>query len=398
MPDKGHNTRTGLWTVIFSATSVVWPGALMLGYPGVMAPFWQHMFKVGDGPLGNIMFFMWLPVGVFMYLVGRWHQRYGTRVVNSLGAIICGMSLFIAAHASGIAMVYMWAFFHGIGTCAVYNPALTAAQNWYPERKGLVSGIVNLFFGIAAAGMVPVFRYLLQSLGYVGMHRVLVVMVLGVGLLASRFVVNPGHQASTPDQGTSLSVGEALRTRGFWFLWLTWAFQGAAGTSMVIFLTPFGLSKGFSLESAVRILMVFNLTNGLSRIFSGYLSDSLGRAFVMSMTFFAAAGAYFLLPHVGSPTAAEGLAAVAGFAFGTLITVTAPLVAECFGLKNFGAIFGITWSALGFVSGLIGPSLGGYLLDMTHGNFLILLSLLGLYSLISGVMVRLVVPPPCRSA
>ncbi len=117
----------------------------------------------------------------------------------------------------------------------------------------------------------------------------------------------------------------------------------------------------------------------------------------MSITFLAAGGAYFVLPHnMSSLTAISVLAAIIGFGFGTLFAVSAPLAADCFGLTHFGAIFGLVFTAYGFVAGALGPSLSGYLLDMTSGNFIIVFTYLGIFCVLSGIFIRFVVRPVVR--
>jgi OFA family oxalate/formate antiporter-like MFS transporter len=167
---------------------------------------------------------------------------------------------------------------------------------------------------------------------------------------------------------------------------------------MSILATIYGLSKGFGLESAVLILMAFNFTNGTGRIISGFISDKIGRNRTMSMAFFAAGVAYLALSWAGNLTQCALLAAVVGFAFGTLFSVSAPLVADSFGLKHFGAIFGLTFAAYGFVAGPLGPTLSGYLLDVTNGNFFVVFLYLGIFYLISGFCIMMVTPPPRKSA
>ena len=191
----------------------------------------------------------------------------------------------------------------------------------------------------------------------------------------------------------SLTVGESLHTRCFWFLWITWTFAGAAGVSMSILATAYGLFRGFGLDSAILVLTAFNLTNGMSRVISGILSDRLGRNRIMSVAFLAAGMAYFALPFAKGLAACAILAAVVGFAFGTLFSVSAPLVADCFGLKHFGAVFGLTFAAYGFVAGPLGPTLSGYLLDATGDNFFLVFTYLGVFFLLASLCVRMVVPP-----
>lgn len=198
------------------------------------------------------------------------------------------------------------------------------------------------------------------------------------------------------DVNNSLTVAESVCTRSFWLLWLIWALQGAAGIAMVANSVNFGLTRGMPMESAVLILTTFNVTSDLSRIITGYLSDIIGRNLTMSIVFFAAGGAYFILAYTYNLAAAAVLAAVVGFAFGTLFAVSAPLISDCFGLKHFGAILGLQFTAFGFVAGLLGPSLSGYLLDTTGGNFIAIFSYLGIFCLLSGILVKYVVPPQLK--
>lgn len=190
-----------------------------------------------------------------------------------------------------------------------------------------------------------------------------------------------------------MTVKETLHTRSFWFLWMTWTLAGAAGISMTVLSIGYGLSLGLPLESSVLILTAFNLTNGTGRLASGYLSDQWGRARVMSLAFLAAALAYFLFPLADDLPSSAILAAVVGFAFGTLFSVSAPLVADCFGLDHFGAIFGLTFAAYGFIAGPLGPALAGHLLDLNGGDFVPVFLYLGAFSLLAALSIRQVVPP-----
>lgn len=409
--------RDGVWAVLGTCLAIFWPGALTFGFPGVMAPIWQEMFQVGRAATGFTIFFMLSAVGAFMFLAGRWQERYGIRCLLTVGTLISACSALVAAYASSIYMVYAWAFLCGVGSSLVYIPALTIVQLWYPQRKGLVAGLVSMVFGLSAAITSPLFAKMLISWGYVPLNHSVALMTLLVGLAGARIARAPDrreaakveeHKETGPSEGSnprgwdlwkgSLTVQESLHTRSFWFLWTTWTLAGAAGVSMSILATAFGLSRGFALESAILILTAFNLTNGTSRIISGVLSDRVGRNRIMSISFLAAALAYFALPWAASLQICALLAAIVGFAFGTLFSVSAPLVADCFGLKHFGAIFGLTFAAYGFVAGPLGPTLSGYLLDMTADNFFLVFFYLGAFFLLAGLCIRMVVPPGLPNA
>jgi OFA family oxalate/formate antiporter-like MFS transporter len=261
-----------------------------------------------------------------------------------------------------------------------------------------------MFFGLSGAVTAPVFNRIFQLFGYTTMTYMIGAAFLIIGLVTSGFIraprVAPGGNRQTGaalPATLSLSLGASLRTRSFWLLWFTYAFVGAAGIAMVTLSTSFGLAQGLSMSRAVALLMAFNITNGSSRLVSGYLSDVVGRKAVMIISFLLAGGAYVLLPHVSGIIFWCALAAFIGFAFGTLFAVSAPLVSDCFGMEHFGSIFGSVFTAFGFFSGALGPWLGGYLLDLTQGNFTLVFGYLGSLMISSAVMIWITTPyTECR--
>lgn len=397
--------KQGVLTVTGSAVALFWSAAFMLGLPGVMGAYWQEMFNVGRGAIGNTLFFVLAGSGTSMFVAGLWQERFGTRRLMTAGTILAGLDMFLLGYVSNIFMLYLWAFLTGFAQCLIYVPALTTAQHWFPSTKGLVSGVINSTVGLSAAGMSPVFSYMLIFMGYHSMIIVLGALALAVGTVAAQFAKMPPtvHEQQQPMVkasarqpillSRSITLNESIRTGSFWCLWCVWALQGAAGIGMVTLSTQFGSALGLPLPSAVAILTGFNLWNGISRFLTGYLSDIVGRTKIMSLTFFAAGAAYFGLPHVTSLIVAVLLASVIGFAFGTLFAVSPPLTADCFGLAHFGAIFGLLFSAFGLLAGPLGPSLGGYVLDATDGNFAAVFAYLGLFCVTSGILVRFVIPP-----
>jgi OFA family oxalate/formate antiporter-like MFS transporter len=363
--------RGGVQAVAGGAMAVFWPGSLVFGFVGVMGAEWARMLRVGPGAIGACLFFLLAGVGLMMFVVGHLQVRLGIRRMIFTGILLCGLStLLVAWPVRGLWQVYAWAFGIGLGSSFVYLPALTTVQLWHPARRGIMSGIVNTMFGGSAAVVAPLLALGLKGPGYTGTSLILVGCVLGGGLLAALWCAPPGKDdqpaqpAAAPAAlpGPSLTAAQAGRTRAFWFLWLTWALMGAAGIAMVTLAAPLGRTFAGAAAAGVVILTAFNLTNGLSRILTGYLSDLIGRRLVMTLAFTAAGAAYLALPHLHSLGLAAFLAAVVGFGFGTMFAVSAPLASDVFGLKHFGAVFGLVFTAYGFLAGALGPWLSGRLL------------------------------------
>ena len=396
--------KRGTGAVVGSCLAIFWPGAFIFGYPGVMGSYWQELFNVGRGGIGGTLFFVLSAVGIFMFLAGRLQERLGVRKMITAGAIICGLDVFLIAAPPNIFVLYLWAFIMGAGSSFIYMPMLTSVQQWFPTKRGLVSGIVNMMFGMSAALMAPIFSLMFRELGYFTMNIVLGIVALIVGVIAAQFTEKPEtpiQPATVPGRAKgdrivperSFTVAESINSKGFWFLWATWALQGAASIAMVTLSVQYGLSRGFTLPAAVLVLTAFNFTNGFSRLVMGFLSDRIGRRLAMSSTFIGAAVGYFLLPLVEGPILTAVLAALIGWGFGTLFAVSAPLAVDCFGLRHFGAIFGLVFTAYGFVSGWLGPWLGGHIVDATGGNFIPVFIYLGLFSASAGILIWFVRPP-----
>ena len=173
-----------------------------------------------------------------------------------------------------------------------------------------------MVFGLSAAAMSPLYPYFLSQMGYQAMTLAMGLIATGIGLVAAVFIRLPRLQQTAAlsesaaiSPPPSLTVRQTLKTRAFWFLWLTWALAGAAGISMVFLATPFGVKRGFSIQKAVILQAAFNFTNGVGRLGSGYASDRWGRNGTLVCTFLLAGGAYMLLPFTETPVASAVMTA-----------------------------------------------------------------------------------------
>ena len=393
MPAK----RPRAFILIACACAIFWPGAFIFGLPGVLRQHWQQVFDAGGGAVGGTVFFILTGATCFMYLCGRFQEKYGPGRLTSIGAVMCGISSIWLSQAGNMIDVNIWAFSVGASSAFVYLPGLTVVQRWYPERRGLVAGFFNMAFGLSAAVMSPIFSIFLSKWGYEAVTLAAGCAALTIGLTASALIRFPETDTSTPAPVAPFapngrSVKEALKSREFWCLWFTWVFAGAAGASMLVLATGFGLARGLNLADAVVLLTAFNVTNGCGRLISGYFSDGIGRSRTMAMSFTGAGLAYLIMPHLVGLWLWAALAAVIGFAFGTLFAVSGPLAGDCFGMAHFGAIFGLIFTAYGFVSGPLGPWLSGHILDVTRGNYTLVFSYLGLMYLGAAGLILLVQP------
>jgi len=398
--------KGGLPVLAASCLAIFWPGAFIFGFPGVMARHWQQVLQVDRAAVGGTLFFVLAAAGIAMFLTGRLMRTFGPARLTAFSGLLCGSSAVLVAYATDIQTVYLWAFLVGASSAFIYLPALTVVQAWFPHRRGLVSGLVNMVFALSAAVMTPLFGAGLEAFGYGATTIMTGVAALLFGLMAAPFMRLPGDDHGAPAAtaktaalpAVSLTTRQAIRTRNFWFLWLVWVLAGGAGIAMVTLSAHFGLSRGLPLAKAVLLLTAFNLTNGLGRLASGYLSDIFGRSRTICLAFVMAGTAYLLMPYLQGVAAWSCLAALVGFGFGTQFAVAAPLISECFGSRYFADIFGLLFTGYGFLAGVAGPWFTGLLLDLYPGNFQLVFVCLACFFFTSAVLILFTRPDPPNSA
>jgi OFA family oxalate/formate antiporter-like MFS transporter len=403
--------RKGWLAVLGCCMAIFWSGTIAFGYPGVMRAYWQETYKVGPGAVGLVVSFMLVALAVCMFFTGKWHMKNGMRKCLLVGAVFTAAAMVILNAAKDMTLVYVWAFVVNVGCSFVYGTGLATVQQWFPQRRGFVSGLVNLVFGISAAIMSPVLSYMMREFGYISMNYILMVIIVATNIVAALLAEVPDRTDLSEEaraahnkilaavaekakaQGTqagALTYGEAVKTKPFWLIWLTWVFMGAAGISMVTLSTSYTTFLG--LTGGMIVLTTFNITNGLSRIIAGTLSDAIGGQRTGCFSFIVAAIGYFALPHMDGLTGIAIFAAFVGYGFGTLFAITPPLASGIFGLKFFGMIFGLIFTAYGFVAGLAGPALAGYVLQATQNNYGVVFNYLAVFCLLGAFLIMLVKP------
>ena len=124
----------------------------------------------------------------------------GTRKSYLLGTLIQIIGMFLAIYAMDMAMIWIWAFMTGFASCFIYGPSLATVQNWFPHKRGLVTGIINLVFGCSAAVTAPILNYLLNNYGYVTMNLLITLLILLFNIIGAMLAEMPEKSTLTAEQ------------------------------------------------------------------------------------------------------------------------------------------------------------------------------------------------------
>ncbi len=285
----------------------------------------------------------------------------------------------------------------GAGIGLAYVVPIAVCVKWFPDKKGLITGLAVAGFGFGATIWVKLagswFGGLLNTTSVFGLPGVQSVFVIyGIVffllvLLGSIVMVNPpeGYQPAgwTPpdadngqEGGVEFRAREMLRTPQFYMLWSCFMFAGIAGLMVIYCIKLFGLDaleyQGIANGGAITgtAMAWYAIFNGLGRIAWGSFSDRLGRkrtiVLMLALQGITMLMTYHVFISFGSVFGFIVVAALIGFNYGGSFALFPAITADYFGNKSVGSNYGWIFTAYG-VAGLAGPLLAGYFKDTAQG-------------------------------
>ncbi len=297
-------------------------------------------------------------------IAGRLYSTCGARLLTAIGALLFGTGYWLAGTSEGDFHLILVGIgvLSGMGTGLGYAAALFSATQWFPNQRGLATGIAVAGFGggaIALSWMVQLLEQhswpALMIFRFVGL--LYGVLLLGGAFFLFRAPLSGGVSGSAPLPPIALG-----RSRPFWTL-ATGLFVGTfAGLMVIGNLKAIGLNAGLSSETATLAISVFAAGNAAGRIIWGWLFDRIGyRTITISLVLLGIA-MLLLIPAQHSAVYFTVISALVGFGFGACFVVYAAQTAVFFGVKQMERIYPLVFLGYGF-SGIGGPLTGGLLFD-----------------------------------
>ncbi|MDZ7619769.1 MAG: MFS transporter [Patescibacteria group bacterium] len=298
-----------------------------------------------------------------MIFAGRIMMRKGPRFTALIAGVLFTLGYLLASMSNGsfALLLLSLGIIVGCGIGFGYVCPLSVGMKWFPDKKGLVTGVAVAGFGAGAVLLASIAEYfLLNGMDVLVFFRWFGVCAGVVLVMAAMFLSEPPSAAcdavTSPDRSAVFTWPFYLSTIGL--------FAGTfAGLLIVGNLAPIILRAGLTDMQAGLSVSIFAIGNGLGRIIWGKLFDQWSyKCIPLSLGSFAVAATILLL---SPPDWLLLLAAsLIGFCFGANFVIYASAISRFFGTASFPRLYPICFMAYG-IAGIIGPGLGGFLADRT---------------------------------
>src|ERR1700719_3782809 len=348
-------------------------------------------------------------LGVAAFFGGLWLTRKGPRIVALTGGALYGLGVFLASFSTRISWLYLtYGLIGGIGLGFAYIVPVAVLVKWFPDRRGLITGIAVGGFGAGALITAPVATRLIQSVGVLSTFAYLGIAYLIVTILSGLFMQNPpdgwkpeGWSPTTLQTsqraGHDFVLSEALKTWQWYALWLLLFLNTCAGISVISQEAPiFQELTGASAIVAAGMVGLASIGNAVGRVFWAWVSDLITRRATFAVMFILQVLLFWFLPNIGTVSLMTIITFIVLMCYGGGFATMPAFAADYFGPKNVGPIYGLMLTAWGFASAF-GPLFIAHMRETAgsyHGGLHVIAGVMA----VSVVLPILISPPKSRDS
>jgi OFA family oxalate/formate antiporter-like MFS transporter len=304
-------------------------------------------------------------------IAGYIQDRRGPRPVAVIGGLLFSLGFLLASFTTSLTWFYLTAgVIAGTGSGFGYVVPTSVGSKWFPDKRGLVIGLMVGGYGAGSGVFGPLALSLIDSVGWRSTFQILSLVFFVMTMIGALLLRNPPPGYTPPGWdpskargvargGVDVHASEMVRTPTFWALWVAYCLGTTAGTMVISQLIPFARNAGHAAAVAAFALTVGAIGSASGRVLSGWMSDYAGRLNTLRMMLLVSAFAMPLLFLFRENLALFYLLlAVVYYCYGTQLSVYASTSADFYGTKNVGFNYGLLLLAWG-VAAILGPFLGG---------------------------------------
>lgn len=308
-------------------------------------------------------------LGMSAAFMGRLVERFGPRLTGTVAALLYGSGILLtglAVQLESLPLLYIgYGVVGGLGLGAGYVTPVSTIIAWFPDKRGLATGMAIMGFGFAAMLTGPIAQNLIAGIGLVPTMYALGIAYLLIMLTAAQVIRKPRTgevpaadiAKSVSLTGTAMTANQAVKTRSFRYLWLMFFINITCGIGLVAVASPMAQQQtGMSAATAAMMVGVVGLFNGFGRLAWATLSDLIGRPLTYTLIFTVDVAMLAGILVFSSPLLFGIALCLIMSCYGAGFSVIPAYLGDVFGTKQLGAIHGYVLTAWA-VAGVVGPTL-----------------------------------------
>lgn len=356
---------------------------------------------------------------ISMVISGRLMPKLGPRALAISGGVILGLGYILGGLLGGTSVTKIFVcvgLIGGTGIGVAYVVPIAVGMRWFPDKKGLITGLAVAGFGFGATLWVKLagsWGHLIENVGLsqtfliYGIVFMVAVILGGLTMVFPPDGWKPKGWEPAPSSGDGASVDELAIMSGkmlgmpqFYMILFTFMFGASAGLMSIGLmklypmqaLTAAGMDAAkASATAGLAMAVFFSLANGIGRIAWGAICEKLGvKKSIIVMSVIQGITVIAFQKMAGTPVLLFAGATLIGFNFGGNFALFPMITAHTFGAKTVGQNYGWVFLAYG-IGGIFGPMLGGKLGDMN--NFPLAFTICGILCLLAAGIISMVKPP-----
>ncbi len=313
-----------------------------------------------------------LLLGLSAAFLGKWVEKVGPKVSGTTAGLFYGVGILgsgLAVQLESLTLFYLcYGVIGGIGLGLGYITPVSTLVKWFPDRRGLATGMAIMGFGFAALIFGPVMQSLFDVVGVSNAFYILGVIYMILILSSARYIERPPEgympEGYKPGEGktikadiSNIDANAALKTPRFYYIWIMMFINIACGIAIISAASPMMQEKlNYTPMEAAAIVGFIGVFNGLGRIMWSTLSDYLGRANTYIIFFAFQILAFYFLPKMTMELSFLIVLFTVITMYGGGFATLPAFLGDLFGTKQLGAIHGMVLAAWG-LAGVVGPTI-----------------------------------------
>lgn len=313
-------------------------------------------------------------LGLSAAFMGHFVEKYGPRASGIISTTFFAAGMVTAGYAVQIESLWLlylgYGVLGGIGLGIGYITPVSTLVKWFPDRRGMATGLAIMGFGFAAMIASPAMEYLMTTYSIPATFYILAAVYFVVMIVSSLYLEKPpegyhpkGDRIDKEEKDKAvkdlaqLTANEAVKTRRFYFLWIMLFINVTCGIAILNVASPMSVEMtGLSAAAAALVVGIMGVFNGAGRLAWASVSDYIGRPNVYTLFFAIQIVMFAVLPLVSNPILFAVILFVIMTCYGGGFASIPAYIGDIFGTKQLGAIHGYiltAWSAAGLAGPLI---------------------------------------------